>query len=195
MERLAEIRDQLGLTQMDFAQALKISRQHLSKLENSLGTLSPKLAHRVAALCQSRGLSVSGPLSGVHTIPIRSWAQAGVGVDFEELPLDWQRNLPTDCPDERAFAVEIQGDSMEPKYSQGDVAVLMPSRQPRAGDLVVARLDQEGVIFKIFTARQEANGRKCIFSSYNQVYQPLEVPETAVRWNIPVYQTVRQVWR
>lgn len=194
-DQLAAIREQLGMNQTEFARALKISRPHLSKLENSPGNLSPKLARRLSDLCHARGLSVGGGNGGFRVVPIRSWAQAGVGVDFDELPLDWQRNLPTDCPDERAFAVEIQGDSMEPKYSQGDVAVLMPSRQPRMGDLVVARLDPDGPIFKIFNSRSAPEGRMCIFSSYNPAYQPQEVSESAVRWNFPVYQVVRQVWR
>ena len=192
--KLAAIREQLGLNQGEFARALDISRQHLSRLLKSSGEPSPKLARRVANLCRTRGLSVAGS-GGFRAVPVRSWAQAGIGVDFEELPFDWQRSMPTDCPDDRAFAVEIQGDSMEPKYFQGDVAVLMPSRQPRAGDLVVARLDPEGPIFKIFNARLAPEGRKCVFSSFNQAYQPFEVPEAAVRWNFPVYQVIRQVWR
>lgn len=193
--RLANVREKLSMNQSALAEVLGISRQHLSKLENSDGPLSPKVARRLHDLCQAHGISLSGDQATFRVVPVRSWAQAGVGVDFDELPLDWQRSLPTDCPDERAFAVEIQGDSMEPKYSQGDLAILMPSRQPRMGDLVVARLDPEGPIFKIFSSRLSSEGRRCVFSSYNPAYQPLEVPEAAVRWNFPVYQVIRQVWR
>lgn len=193
---LAAIREQLGMTQTEFARAVRISRQYLSKVENSDGHVSPKLSRRIADLCQSRGLPVSNGFSpAFRMVPVRSWAQAGIGFDFDELPLDWQRRIPTDCPDDRAFAVEIQGDSMEPKYTHGDIAVVMPSKQPRAGDLVVARLDAEGVIFKVFTSRSEGNKRQSVFSSYNQVYQPVTVSDSAIRWSFPVYQIIRQVWR
>jgi len=194
-EQLPNIRTQLGLTQLEFAVKLGISRQHLSKLENSPGSLSPRLARRVAEVCRNSGLPHSGPHSGIRTIPIRSWAQAGIGADFEELPLDWQKQVATDCPDERAFAVEIQGDSMEPKFFPGDIAVLMPNHQPRNGSLVVARLEHEGVVFKVFTARERSPTRICSFSSYNPVFQPIDVLEGSVIWNFPVYQIVRQVWR
>jgi len=190
VEKLADVRDQLGLTQGEFAKMLGISRPHLSKLENSQAPLSSKLSRRLAEVCRN-----SGPLSGVRAIPIRSWAQAGAGVDFEELPLDWQKRVATDCPDEQAFAVEIQGDSMEPKFFPGDIAVLMPTRPPRNGSLVVARLEQEGVVFKVFTARDQPPKRVCCFTSYNSVYQLIEVPESSVIWNFPVYQIIRQVWR
>src|ERR1017187_8718392 len=195
LESLANIRGQFGLTQHDLAEKLGISRQHLSKLENSHKPLSPKLARRVSEVCRHLGLSNGGPLSAIRAIPVRSWAQAGIGGDFDELPLDWQKQVATDCPDERAFAVEIQGDSMEPKFFPGDIAVLMPSRQPRNGSLVVARLADEGIVFKVFTARDQSSARICSFTSYNPVFQPIEVSENRVIWNFPVYQIVRQVWR
>jgi phage repressor protein C with HTH and peptisase S24 domain len=195
LEPLANIRGQLGLTQHDLADKLGISRPHLSKLENSQRPLSPKLTRRVAEVCRNLGLSNGGSLSGIRAIPVRSWAQAGTGGDFDELPLDWQKRVATDCPDEQAFAVEIQGDSMEPKFFPGDIAVLMPTRQPRNGSLVVARLDREGVVFKVFTARDKSPVRICSFTSYNPVFQPIEVSESSVIWNYPVYQIIRQVWR
>ncbi len=194
LEPLAKIRGKLGITQHDLAEKLGISRQHLSKLENSPGPLTPKLARRVAEVFRNLGMPQAGPRSGIRAIPVRSWAQAGIGVDFEELPLDWQKQIATDCPDEQAFAVEIQGDSMEPKYLQGDIAVLMPAHQPRNGSLVVARLE-EGVVFKVFTVRDQSPIRICSFTSYNPVFQPIEVSESKVIWNYPVYQIVRQVWR
>jgi phage repressor protein C with HTH and peptisase S24 domain len=192
-EPLAKLRERLGLTQGEFATKLGISRQHLSKLENSQTPLSIKLARRVTEVFGN----FTGSLSGIRAVPVRSWAQAGAGtgVDSEELPLDWQKRVATDCPDERAFAVEIQGDSMEPKFFPGDIAVLMPTHQPRNGSLVVARLEREGVVFKVFTARDQSPVRICSFTSYNPVFQPIEVSESNVIWSFPVYQIIRQVWR
>jgi len=116
LEPLAKIRDQLGLTQDQFAKRLGISRQHLSKLENSSKPLSRKMALSLEEVSRQAGLPQFGSLKGVRAIPVRSWAQAGTGADFGELPLDWEKRVATDCPDEHAFAVEIQGDSMEPKF-------------------------------------------------------------------------------
>jgi SOS-response transcriptional repressor LexA len=194
-EPLAKIRDQLGLTQNEFAKRLGISRQHLSKLENSSKPLTPNMIRRLEEISRQAGIPHLGSSRGVRAIPILSWAQAGTGADFGELPLDWEKRVATDCPDEHAFAVEIQGDSMEPKFSPGDLAVLMPTRQPRNGSLVVARLEREGVVFKVFTARDQLPTRICCFTSYNPVFQPIEITERGVIWNYPVYQVVRQVWR
>lgn len=195
LKSLADIRGQLGLTQDEFAKKLGISRPHLSKLENSSNPLSSKIARRVAELCRNSGIPLDGRVNGIRAVPVRSWAQAGIGIDFEELALDWQKRVATDCPDEQAFAVEIHGDSMEPKFFQGDIAVLMPTHEPRNGSLVVARLANEGVVFKVFTARNQSSIRTCSFTSYNPVFQPIEVSESSVIWNFPVYQIIRQVWR
>jgi SOS-response transcriptional repressor LexA len=195
LEPLVAIREQLRLTQGELAAKLGISRQYLSKLENSGSPLSPKLGRKVAALCLELGVRLNGDSSKVRAVPVRSWAQAGAAVDYEELALDWQKHVATDCPDPEAFGVEIQGDSMEPKFFPGDIAVLMPTHQPRNGSLVVARLADEGVVFKVFTARNHSPVRTCSFTSYNPVFQPLEVVESNVVWNFPVYQIIRQVWR
>jgi phage repressor protein C with HTH and peptisase S24 domain len=194
-EPLDQIRELLGLTQIEFARKLGISRPYLSKIENARVPLSPKVRRRLEEIRQGTGSPTWKSPDRIRYIAVRSWAQAGAGVDFEELPLDWQNQVPTDCPDEKAFAVEIKGDSMEPKYSPGDVAVLMPSYPPRNGSLVVARLDREDIVFKVFTARGQSPGRTCSFTSYNQVYQPIEVPESGVVWNYPVYLVIHQVWR
>jgi SOS-response transcriptional repressor LexA len=195
LEPLSKIRGRLGLTQGEFAKKLGISRPHLSKLENSPAPLSAKLTRSLSAVRKEAGLLQTGSSIEIRAIPVRSWAQAGTGSDFEELPLDWQKLVATDCPDEQAFAVEIQGDSMEPKFFQGDIAVLMPTKQPRNGSLVVARLEREGIVFKVFTARECSPARICSFTSYNPVFQPIEVPESSVNWNFPVFQIIRQVWR
>lgn len=185
----------MRLTQDTFAKKLGITRPYLSELENSERSLSPKILGRVTELLRGNEQFSEDEFRTPRFVPVRSWAQAGMGVDFEELPLDWQKRVATDCPDEKAFAVEIQGDSMEPKYTQGDIAVLMPSHAPRTGNLVVARLEGESVVFKIFGARNGGTNKIVVFTSYNQVFQPIEVPEGSVRWVYPVYQVVRQVWR
>ncbi len=190
-----KFRQRMGLTQNEFATKLGISRQHLSKLEHSPNPLTANIVRRLEEFAKQAGIPNVSSSTGARVIPIRTWAQAGAGSDFGELPLDWANRVATDCPDEHAFAVEIQGDSMEPKFYPGDIAVLMPTRQPRNGCLVVALLEREGVVFKVFAAREMSSGRLCSFTSHNPVFQPIEVPESNVIWKYPVYQVIRQVWR
>lgn len=53
-----------------------------------------------------------------------------------------------------AFALKIEGHSMEPEFQPGDVIVVDPNIQPRPGDLVVAKLDgEEKATFKKYRDR------------------------------------------
>ncbi len=186
-EDLLQLRHTMRCTQKDFATELGISRSHLSKLEKGHHKVSPKIASRYRMLLPNnfdQQLS-----SNARPILIRSMAEAGAGIDYEELPLLWQETVPTDCPDDEAFAVEINGDSMEPKYYKGDLAVLMPSHKPCNGTLVVARLSNEGVVFKIFSSRDN----EVTLTSYNSTHPPIVVDHTSVHWVFPVWQVIRNI--
>jgi len=53
-----------------------------------------------------------------------------------------------------AFALKVQGASMEPEFSAGDVIIVDPNIQPRPGDFVVAKLDgEEKATFKRYRDR------------------------------------------
>ncbi len=131
---------------------------------------------------------------GVEIVPLRlvplvSWAQAGHAVDYDELPVSWQKKVHTSVTDPKAFAVSIAGDSMEPRYHDGDVAFLEPSRTVRQHDTVIARLKDEGVVFKIYSR----TGDTVRFSSYNPAYPPFEVKAGAVAWVFPVHSVLKIV--
>ena len=78
--------------------------------------------------------------------------------------------------------MSIAGDSMEPRYHEGDVAFLEPSKPVRQHDTVIARLKEEGVVFKIYNR----TGDTVKFSSYNPAYLPFEVEAGEIAWVFPV---------
>jgi phage repressor protein C with HTH and peptisase S24 domain len=120
-------------------------------------------------------------------IPVISWAQAG---SLESLAPDdlygYQGRLAVAVKDPSAIAIPIKGDSMEPKFSDGDLAIVYPSRQPQTGNLVVTKLRDGTVLFKRFHMLGEGRYQ---FTSYNEVYPPLTVNEGDVQWIYPVALT------
>lgn len=133
------------------------------------------------------------PLS-IRMIPVICWAQAGVATAFENIPETWEERIPAVVEDENAFAIQIRGDSMEPKYSDGDVAVLLPGIFPRNGDLVIANVKDEGFVFKILTL---VNGspEQLRLTSYNPAYPPYDLPREKFHWIYPVDSVVKKVRR
>lgn len=77
-------------------------------------------------------------------IPIVGLAQAGAGRLFSDdgMPTGgpgWEEIAFPDLPNERIFALEVQGDSMRPLYRAGDVIIVSRSAAVRKGDRVVVR--------------------------------------------------------
>ena len=78
---------------------------------------------------------------------------------------------------------------MEPRYHENDIAMLTPSKPLRQNDAVVARLEDQGVVFKLCSRA----GDTFRFSSYNPAYAPFEVPARQVVWIYPVHSVLKIV--
>lgn len=147
-------------------------------------------AHSEESAKTEAGLKKRSIINRLRYIHVVSWAQAGEACDYEDLPEEWMKRIPTDSDDNEAFGVEIKGDSMEPKYSEGETAILMPTKKARNGDLVVARLKNNGVVFKLF----HLTNNKFHLTSYNTAYPPLILSEKDFHWIYPVHSVVRYVY-
>jgi phage repressor protein C with HTH and peptisase S24 domain len=92
-------------------------------------------------------------------VPLIGLAQAGSGGFFDEAGLPsgdgWDAvDFPTQNQDQ-IYALEIQGDSMEPLYRDGDRIIVSPTSSIRRGDRVVVRTIEGEVLAKVL-ARQTA---------------------------------------
>ena len=86
-------------------------------------------------------------------IPLIGMTQAGAGRLFtdEGMPTGgpgWEEIEFPDLADDRAFALEVQGDSMAPLYRDCDVLIVSPTAGVRKGDRVVVRLAAGEVLAK-----------------------------------------------
>jgi SOS-response transcriptional repressor LexA len=213
--RLRTARTRLGLTQQGLALLAGFSLSAVGNWESGQNMPSPKklgalaeklgvtidylLGHDAAAGGRAAQSSLSGraPAGQLHQeireVPIVAWAQAGELVAYTDLEPSEHEFTATTCRDENCFAVTIEGDSMEPKYSAGDIAILMPNVEPRNGCLVVCKLKNEGVFFKLF--HQAGEGKGFRLSSYNSVYPVMECRKDDFIWVYPVYQVTKNVWK
>ena len=210
--RLKTARTRLGLTQQGLAEVTGFSLSAVGNWESGqnlpspkkLGVLAEKLEVTIDYLLghksgtgvyrSPRAASSGGQVqTEIRQVPIVAWAQAGELVAYTDLEAPWNEYTATSCRDENCFAVTIEGDSMEPKYSAGDIAILMPNVEPRNGCLVVCKLKNEGVFFKLF--HQTGEGKIFRLSSYNSVYPVMECRKEDFIWVYPVYQVTKNVWK
>ncbi len=194
-ERLRFWRVSQNFTQAEAAQRLDIDRSYLSQVERGR---APGHALRTRFLLAEKASSRNNPGNtvpafGLRNLPVLSWAQAGQATDFEEMPRDWNEMVPGDVADDRAFGVRLRGDSMEPRFSDGDIAILLPSLAPTNGEIVVANLRDEGILCKIMHVQLDKN--LITLSSYNPAYPPLERHRDQFHWIFPVSSVIKQLRR
>jgi phage repressor protein C with HTH and peptisase S24 domain len=117
-------------------------RQFIKKLTHT----KPGKAKLNKLLAQSR-LDTEGdspPLSPGRLVPVINKVAAGYPADFNDL--DYPVGVADDyvrCPDlhdPNAFAVRVVGDSMQPKFLQGDIVVFSPAAEVHSGDDCFIRL-------------------------------------------------------
>jgi repressor LexA len=89
---------------------------------------------------------VSEPVSPGRLVPVINKVAAGYPSDFDDL--DYPVGIADDyvrCPDvhdPNAFAVRVVGDSMEPKYIEGDIVVFSPAVEVHNGDDCFVRFSE-----------------------------------------------------
>jgi len=115
--------------------------------------------------------------SEVARVPIISWIKAGEwGYVWEVFdPDDAEGWIPTDVKGPRVFALRVVGDSMEPRFKEGDIIVVDPDAQVDPGNFVIVRNQEGEVVFK----QLKRYGRTWVLHSLNPKYPDIEVGRIA----------------
>lgn len=152
-------RTKAELSQDALAQALGLTKGNISAWEHARHR--PKL-EQVLTISRVTGFTLPADLSewstspasvGTRRVPLISRGQAAEwagAVDQSHDAADW---LMTDLEhSDSAFALQIEGDSMLPDFRPGDRIIIDPAVEPRPGDFVVFKSDDE-VTFRKYRPR------------------------------------------
>ena len=135
-------------------------------------------AGQVSELLDSKSLDVDageGKLAAGRLVPVINKVGAGYPADFDDMSYtvraadDYVR-----CPDlhdPEAFAVRVAGDSMEPKFREGDIVIFSPAAKVRSGDDCFIRfaIPHEAMFNRVFF---EAEGTVRV-QPRNEKYSPI----------------------
>jgi SOS-response transcriptional repressor LexA len=206
-EELRECRKRHRLTQEEFARVLDIDRTYLARLETGEKTPSSKLQSHIentiaemhsnpVPLVTPRNIpSVALPARlRAREIPVVSWAAAGKARDYQDLATQIDETVGTHVADPNAFAVIVEGDSMEPEYRAGDRVIVAPNLEARTGDVVLVKLKDGRVMVKKFH-RTGPNGATIRLLSENLNYETLEFSGEQIQFVYPVMEFKRFVRR
>jgi len=157
------------------------STESISKILEATGENFDSFLSGTGAF-MSGGNGLSEP-SRPATVPLLGLAQAGAGGFFDSAGFPagqgWDEVALPSPVDPGIYALEVQGDSMEPLYREGDRIVVSPTEQVRRGDRVVVRTRDGEVMAKIL-ARQTA--KQIELHSLNPAYEPRFIDLVDVEW-------------
>ncbi len=208
---LRKMRKALRLTQLELANLLGIHRTYLVLIEKGKKIPSPRLQRFIDEfiykaekesenrnpLSISRtfpGLAMSPQPMNARRVPIVSWAAAGSARDYQDLANQIDEMVETNSRDQNAFAVILEGDSMEHKFFAGDRVVFAPNLEPRNGDAVLAKMADGRVFFKWYH-RTGPEGIKIKLSSENSNYGPMEFNQEDFTFIYPAWEVKRLLRR
>ncbi len=172
-QRLRELRRLRGLSQQAVAKLLGVSQQAVGKWET--GRSTPDL-QTVAALAGQLGVTADDLLgeespavapyqaAGEHLIPVIGTVRAGYGaLAMEE---DYGEEYARVKDPGSYFYLKVKGDSMEPRISDGDLALVHRQNTLNSGELgVVVFGEGEGTLKKYIV-----RGSSVVLQPFNPAY-------------------------
>ena len=159
-QRIRARREELGLTQEQVAEQVGIKQQSYQAIESG-SVKKPRHLYEISVTlkCDMAWL-LSGKEKDVinvekieihaHQVPLISYVQAGVWTESCELrdSTGFEYIMTSLELSNKAFALKIKGDSMEPEFKEGDVVIIDPAIKPFPGEFVVAVNGDEEATFK-----------------------------------------------
>lgn len=195
-ERLKNLREKLGISQVDFADKINVSKQTLYKYENNIITNIP--SDKIEAAASIGNISPAylmgwdnnvGPITngtkhkapGV-TINVLGRVAAGVPIEAIEDIIDTEEISEELASTGDFFGLQIHGDSMEPRMYEGDVVIVRQQDDAESGEVIIAMVNGDEATCK----RLKKYDGGIMLLSNNPRYEPIvftneEIEEKPVR--------------
>lgn len=107
-------------------------------------------------------------------IPVLGRVQAGLPIEAHEEILDYEEIEPSMALNGDYFGLQVRGDSMMPRFVQGDVVIVRQQSDAESGDIVIALVNGDEVTIKKLI-KYDDEGIALV--SLNPTYQPMRFSE------------------
>ena len=146
---IKELRQKNGLSQMRLAQLVGVHQTAISQWEkgrtapdrNSLIRLAEIFEVSVDSLISDNGADDK------NLIPVLGFIRAGMPVEAVENFIGYEK-IGKSADKSRYFALRIVGDSMMPRFCQGDTVIVRQQNDADTGDIVVAFVGENDATIK-----------------------------------------------
>lgn len=163
-KRIKEIRQIRKLSQDDLGKLIGVSKQAISMYER--GERSPDIdtLTKIAEVLNVDINTIIGKKSSIIKIPVLGKVAAGIPIEAITDILDYEELSPDMVRDgSEYFALQLKGDSMEPRMSDGDVVIVRKQESIENGQIAIVCVNGD-----------EATCKKVLFKDNGAVIlQPL----------------------
>lgn len=176
-ERLRKARNAFGISQKDLAKRLFISQQAYAKYETGASTPNPET---LAAIAKEINVSIDyllgqtpnpavKPASTAVRINVYGSVPAGIPVEAIEDIVDWEE-IPSSMTvgGQEYIGLRVRGDSMYPKYMDGDTVIIHLQPDCESGQDAVVYINGYDATLKKVIKKQDC----IILQPLNPSYEP-----------------------
>ena len=189
---LKSLRSSHGLTQEELSKNLKISRSTIGMYESGARQPDFETLELIADYFNVDTDYLLGRTNKTNYIPTPSRkgivinvlgrVAAGIPLEAIEDIIDTEEISEEMAKTGEFFGLQINGDSMEPKFSKGDVVIVRKQDDAESGDIVIAMVNGDDATCKRLKKYQEG----IALISTNPAYDPIyfsnkEIEEKPVR--------------
>ena len=174
-ERLKALRAKAGISQAEIAKKIYISQPAYAKYEIGTSTPNPETLAAIANILNVSvdyllGKTPEASKAGYIRIPVLGRVAAGIPIDAIEEIIDWE-DISTDMAAGGAeyFGLQIKGDSMEPKISDGDIVIVRKQPDVDSGEIAVVLVNGDDATVK----RDKKSVVGITLISNNWAYDPM----------------------
>ncbi len=179
-----KIRELRGLTQMQVANEIGISRPAYANIEAGRRKADYELLRRLALLFEISVDELMGhkktPDKGV-LVPVLGYVPAGVPISVVEEVLGYEEISAEMAAYGDYFALFVEGDSMEPRICHGDIVIVSQQPDVDSGDLAVVLIARTTATIKKVVKKDKS----IMLVPYNKAYEPVMYSPKEIR-DLPV---------
>lgn len=149
-ENLKILREKKQMTQQQLADKLKISRSAIGMYENGSREPDFETLELIADFFNINMDRLIGNLNPniKRMIPVLGLVRAGIPMDAIEHIIDYEEISEAMARQGEHFGLQIKGDSMEPKISEGDVVIIRKQEDVDSGEIAIALINGDEATIK-----------------------------------------------
>lgn len=158
---IKELRKKEKYTQAELAAKLSVNQTTVSCWETGKATPPPEM---LMTLAQFFGVTVDYLMGNTPTktekkkgvqVPVLGEVRAGYPMEAVENIIDYEEIDEEMARRGEFFALRIKGDSMEPRFAEGDVVIVRKQETAESGDIVVALVNGDSATIKKLKRHQD----------------------------------------